>query len=160
MPKVAWVPKEAAKKITVPTNVISIRGPYDSYPTFAVKHKRVLSLSFNPFDTHQSESMKEKEFTPALCREVFAFMESCQGEDILVHCGEGRIRSPAVAFFIAEAYDRTDEPVGGSWTPDFKHPDRKFSDAGMDRQLWRMLKREWQLYNEEKKEQHELPDQS
>lgn len=146
MPKVTWVPRDYAVKIKEPLNIISISGMYDNTPAFAVPPKNLLSLRFNPFgcgmDTHLADG--------ETCRKIFAFMETCKGEDILVHCGEGRIRSPAVALFIADAYDRIDSPEGGAWEPDFDHPGRKFGDGSMDLELMRLLHREWETYQAEK----------
>jgi len=75
-----------------PSVVISIGGKYDSWPTFKVEHKEVLRLNFgissNTFDPH---------FDEAMAKQVVELMERWPAEDIMIHCGEGRIRSSSLA---------------------------------------------------------------
>jgi len=135
MQQVTFLPVLVAKKLRKPTNVISIISPYDPQPQFEVEHKRLLRLSFFPFGVKLSEQMKDCRLTPEITQQIVDFAEKCKGEEIIVHCGEGRVRSPAVAMFIESLYEGQED----GWYLALKYPGCLGHTAGMDRELRRAL---------------------
>jgi predicted protein tyrosine phosphatase len=129
MNQVTFLPKDVASALTVPTNMISINSP-NSYTQFACEHKRLLVLSFYPNDfgdlTHNIP-------TEETAKEIIDFIESCNGEDVVVHCGEGSIRSSAVALFMERDMD---------YELDTEFKGCKGSTANRSRNLYMLLRRE------------------
>lgn len=129
MPKVTFLPGEVAGAIVEPSNVISINSPGHSQ-SFSCNHKRLLSLSFYPNDrgnlTHNIPTVET-------ARKIIDFVESCDGEDVIVHCGEGRVRSAAVAMFIARDM---------KYKLDMEFPGCLGHTASRSRDLFMLLRRE------------------
>lgn len=94
---IGFCSKQIATELTTPTNVISIRFENDSWPTFAVGHNRLLSVVLPLLERGES-------IDPEVCEQIYQFARECHEETIVVHCGEGRIRSPAVATAIAATF--------------------------------------------------------
>ncbi len=99
MPEVTWLPAAFAAKIKEPMNVIAIGDPSQHY-TYATEHKRYVRFTFYD-DEHFQPPAGCAVATEETAREILAFIKSCAGEDILVHCSMGVSRSAAVAMFIA-----------------------------------------------------------
>lgn len=129
MNKVTFLPKDAVTKIKVPSNIISINSP-NEFTSFPFKHKRLLSLSFYPNDFGDLTYNIPTEET---AKQIIDFIESCDGEDIVVHCGEGSVRSAAVACFMERDMD---------YEIDFEFPGCKGSTANRSRNLFMLLRRE------------------
>lgn len=146
MPKVTFLPASVALGLLEPANIISIRGPYDSFPEFVTQPKKLLQLTFIPFGIACNEQQKEKEFSTDQCRQVVEFVESVRGEDIIVHCGEGRMRSPSIALFIEYMYGREDD----AYELDTKFPGCIKSVEGRDRELFFKLLDYWNERQEER----------
>lgn len=98
-PHVYFVPKEVATRLKAPINLIAIYGPYDCPLEFKPKHN-LLRLQFANHYEGMSELMAQKMISEEQIQKIIDFVKACKGEDIVVHCGEGRIRSPALAQFI------------------------------------------------------------
>ena len=103
MSKVYFVPKKVASSIRTPVNLISINDPYGSWAEFSVKHN-LLKLGFiNDYSGIQEVTKRHLiqdehiEKIIEFCKPIFE-----KGEDIIVHCGEGSVRSPAIANFISD----------------------------------------------------------
>lgn len=135
MPYVTFLPKEVARNLKEAANVISVRGVHDSKLDFKVKHNRLLELFFNPFDCG---SKPEQECTLEICDQIIDFVKECGKEDIIVHCGEGRIRSPAIAEAIEYISHELYETDAHYLTSKAFEGGLK-STASADRQLTRMI---------------------
>lgn len=101
MPKVYFVPKKTAQSIRTPVNLISINDPYGSWAEFSVKHNLLKVGFINHYSGIQEHSLKhliQEEDIQRIIDFVTPIVE--KGEDIIVHCGEGSVRSPAIAYFI------------------------------------------------------------
>lgn len=129
MNKVTFLPGDIAGAIVEPSNIISINNP-GREQAFACKHKRLLSLSFYPNDrgnlTHNIP-------TAETAQKIIDFVESCEGEDVIVHCGEGRVRSAAVAMFMARDM---------KYKLDLEYPGCLGQTANRSRDLFILLRRE------------------
>lgn len=130
MRQVTFLPKQAAGALTQPANVISICSP-NEYQKFACEHKRLLRLSFYPNDFGD---LKHNIPTEETARQIIDFVNSCEGEDIIVHCGEGRIRSTAVACFMNRDMD---------YELDVAFPGCNGSVSSRSRNLYMLLRREY-----------------
>lgn len=130
MREVTFLPKQAAGALTKPANVISICSP-NEYQEFACEHKRLLRLSFYPNDYGD---LKHNIPTEETAKKIIDFVESCEGEDIIVHCGEGRIRSAAVACFLERDME---------YDIDFEFPGCNGSVTQRSRNLYMLLRREY-----------------
>ncbi|MDU8351109.1 hypothetical protein RYA05_04265 [Pseudomonas syringae pv. actinidiae] len=130
MREVTFLPKQVAGALTEPANVISICSP-NEFQKFACEHKRLLRLSFYPNDFGD---LKHNIPTEETAKQIIDFVESCEGEDIIVHCGEGRIRSSAVACFI-------DRDMG--YDLDICFPGCNGSVSSRSRNLYMLLRREY-----------------
>lgn len=106
MPKVYFVPKKVAQQIKSPTNVISINDPYGSWAEFGVKHN-LLKLGFINYFDSMSDTSKAHLIKDEQIQEIMDFVKPIieKGEDIVIHCGEGSVRSPAIATFISNLSD-------------------------------------------------------
>jgi hypothetical protein len=126
MRTVSFIPKQSAERLETPVNLISINSP-NEYTRLVIGHTRLLSLSFYPNDY---QDMGEQGPTEKTARKIIDFMISCNEEDIVVHCGEGRIRSAAVAEFIERNYD---------YDVDYQAPGCIGSIGGASKNLYRLL---------------------
>lgn len=101
MPKVYYVPKKLAQSIRTPVHMISINDPYGSWAEFNVNHN-MLKLGFinhySGIQEHSLQHLIQEEQIQRIMDFVAPIM--AKGEDIIVHCGEGSVRSPAIAQFI------------------------------------------------------------
>lgn len=98
MPFVTYLPLKNAQALTKPVNLISIRDRWD-WPKFTPAHNRL--------DVCYSVQMSEDDphcFSDKIADEILAFVQSVPGEDIYVHCGEGRMRSPAIAVALTRIF--------------------------------------------------------
>lgn len=138
MSKVSFLPQKVASEMAVPVNMISLNSPND-FTRFAVEHKRLLTLSFYPNDY---QDMGDKGPTEETAKAIVDFIDSCNGEDIVVHCGEGRIRSAAVAEFIQRDFD---------YRLDYDAPGSLGSTGGMSKHLYRLLRRYYDPIKKERK---------
>jgi len=75
-----------------PSVVISIGSKYDNRPKFKVEHKEVLRLHFGI-----SSNTYEPHFDEGMAKQIAELIERWPTEDIIIHCGEGRIRSSSIA---------------------------------------------------------------
>jgi predicted protein tyrosine phosphatase len=128
--QVTFLPKQAAGALTQPANVISICSPGE-FQKFACEHKRLLRLSFYPNDFGD---LKYNIPTEETAKQIIDFVESCQGENIIVHCGEGSVRSTAVACFMDCDMD---------YKLDYKFPGCKRSISNRSRNLFTLLRHEY-----------------
>lgn len=152
-PKVTFISAEAAQRLETPSNVISINSPHE-HTHLPTKHTRLLILSFYPNDYHD---FGEQGPTEKTARKIIDFAISCNNEDIVVHCGEGRMRSAAVAVFlemdldyeidfrapgclgtVAHASDKLTKLLRRTFRP-FKKQVRKLKSAGHD-----VIKLDWE----------------
>lgn len=146
MLKVTYLPGKVASKLTTKTNVIAIRSPYDAGLQYAAKHN-MLSLSFFNNCDSLSEQQRERMLSSDQAQQIIDFVKKCAEakEDIVVHCGEGRIRSPAVACFIE--YMTSDDMRHGdgdkAYMVSTKMPGCIGSDRHMDRDLFWRLRTQW-----------------
>jgi len=143
MSKVSFLPQQVASGMSVPVNMISLNSPND-FTRFAVEHKRLLTLSFYPNDY---QDMGDKGPTEETAKAIVDFIDSCNGEDIVVHCGEGRIRSAAVAKFIYRDFD---------YDLDWDAPGSIGTTVNMSKHLYRLLRR----YYEPIKKEREAAEQA
>jgi hypothetical protein len=122
---IGWCSRETIQGLMVSTNVISIGFDYQVTPAFPVTHKRVLRVSLPVLE--RGDILDQ-----GVAKAIYDFVIACGQENIVVHCGEGRIRSPAVVNAIAAEFDRVPTPRrmfgGGS-----------LSDTNMDRELFCQL---------------------
>lgn len=98
MPFVTYIPLKAAKALTKPVNLISVRDRWD-WPEFKPTHNRLdvcYSVRMSEDDPHA--------FSDKIADEILAFVQSVPGQDIYVHCGEGRMRSPAIAVALQRVF--------------------------------------------------------
>lgn len=103
--------KLSVGRIATPTNVISIGCPDgDSLPEFGCEHKRLVRVEFDDVDQHIDDSYVM--FDWRLAKRILDFVESCNGEDIVVHCHAGISRSVAVAVFLANEMNYTLDYAG------------------------------------------------
>lgn len=112
MPSLSFMSKEAVVKHDVPSFVLRLRAPWQSYEPLTdtssgVAHRQVLTVVV---DT-------DTPIDPDTCEQIIVFCEQAHEAqaDIVVHCNEGRYRSRAVANFI--------------W--------RHWRDYEIDRDMWR-----------------------
>lgn len=103
MSKVYFVPKKVASSIRTPVNLISINDPYGSFAEFSVKHN-LLKLGFINDYAGIQEITKRHLIQDEQIEKIIEFCKPIfeKGEDIIVHCGEGSVRSPAIANFISD----------------------------------------------------------
>ena len=144
MPSVVFFPAEVAGAIKIPTNMISLNSPND-WQKFEVQHKRLLVLNFYPNDYLY---MSKDGPTEETAQKIIDFVISCNGEPIVVHCGEGRIRSAAVAAFMERDMGYTIEDARGSLN----------STAGMSKHLYRLLRRQYDPIKKMQRRIDELVD--
>ena len=89
---VTYMSAENVQAVGTPSVIISIGSKYDNRPTFKVEHKEVLRLHFgistNTFEPH---------FDEAMAKQIVELIDRWPDNDIIVHCGEGRIRSSSIA---------------------------------------------------------------
>lgn len=130
MRSVTFLPKDKASELKAPSNIISISDP-GRFVDFACEHKRLLRLNFYPNDFGDIKTNIPTEQT---AQQIIEFVESCEGEDIIVHCGEGRVRSAAIALFIERDMD---------YELDLEFPGCTGSVAGRSGNLFRLLRREY-----------------
>lgn len=100
MPKIYFIPRAVAKAIKDPVNLISIYDPHNGAESFSVKHN-VLSLGFINHYGGISEHAAKKLISEEQIQKIIDFYKAHKNEDIYVHCGEGSVRSPAIATFIS-----------------------------------------------------------
>ena len=136
MRNVHFIPKQAAVALKKPSRVIAISSRYDSFLTYGADHKQLLRLSFDPSNIRPQPGMQDYRITEDQCHQIIDFLIVAMqhDEDIIVHCGEGRIRSPAVA----QALEYIANSINDNclYSMSLEHPDCIGSDAMMDRDLY------------------------
>lgn len=95
---VTFVPRDVAISLKTQTNVISVISKADVVPVFKVKPKRLHVMRVDAFGGARLSAYD--------VRQLVKFLNSCEEEDVVVHCGEGKIRSPAVAMAVTRLSDR------------------------------------------------------
>lgn len=134
MRKVYYIPRDIAKKIKDPVNLISICGPYDSHPDFKQNHN-LLYLRFSNFYRDMPEPTRQHLIDDEQIEKIIEYATAvfAKGEDIFVHCGEGSIRSPAIATFISHLADYGD---GELYMPSSSYAGHRGSDHHMCRETF------------------------
>lgn len=135
MPKVYFVPKKVAQDIRTPVNLISINDPYGSWAEFSVKHN-LLKLGFiNHYSGIQEHSFQHLIQDEDIQRVMdFATPLLEKGEEIVVHCGEGSVRSPAIAHFIHHMAEYV--AMAPAYNPSGTYRDHRGSDHHMCRHTY------------------------
>jgi hypothetical protein len=99
---VSYVPRKALSQIPSIFRIVSIGGKYDEAPNLErfKDHIRIF------MDVTQGDAFINPSITPEMVKELILWVLKDQTSPIIVHCGEGSIRSPAVAEFIARHMGR------------------------------------------------------
>ena len=96
---VTFVPRSVAEQITDDVILISIRSRYDSWPDFKSKGP-ILRLTFDTNAEYGNKLFDAEDF--AL---VDTFLQQNPDKNIVIHCTEARMRSPALAWAISNCYE-------------------------------------------------------
>ena len=96
---VTFVPRDVAIGLKTQANVISVISKADVVPVFKVKPKRIHVVRLDAFGGGKLSAYDVKQ--------LVKFLTTCGDEDIVVHCGEGKIRSPAIAMAVTRLTDKT-----------------------------------------------------
>lgn len=171
MPKIHFINKDAAVALTKPTRLIGLRGSYDQPLSYHARHIQLLQLKFDPMNMSRVKPDGQITDEDILAIIDFALVASESREEIIVHCGEGRIRSPAVAQFIEYILEFIYEEEGAAADVEpyymaTDHPGCLGSAAGMDRELFFRMKMFWEhqgkkdpiveLFHKNRKEGHKV----
>lgn len=106
MPTVQFMSHDAALELTEPTRILRVGFAHSNYQPFTVEHKDVQSVFVDPDARIPDET----------CQKIVEFMEAANeaGDDIVVHCTEGKYRSRAIANFAWRFFEGY-EQVGKDW---------------------------------------------
>lgn len=117
---IAFVPRYVANKLVEPSNIISIEYEENTRPEF-VDAKRVLPLISTMIGLRTSDIARDNGVSMDLDDALEVFIESCKGENIIVHCEAGKLRSRHLASRIMALYPQyTMMPSVTHWKADKK----------------------------------------
>lgn len=106
MPTVQFMSVEAAVALTEPARVLRVGFGHSNYARLGIDHKEVYDVTVEP----------DARIPDIVCQRICEFVERAHeaGDNIVVHCTEGRFRSRAIANFIWRHY-RDFEHEGKDW---------------------------------------------
>jgi len=131
MPTVQFMSAEAAIALTEPARVLRVGFDYSNYARLGIdNHQEVYDIVVSP----------DARIPDIVCQRVCEFVERAKeaGENIVVHCTEGRYRSRAIANFIWRHYH------------DFKHEGNAWNGTEMRDNNYRSLQM-WHKANRQEK---------
>lgn len=106
MPTVQFMSVEAAIALTEPARVLRVGFGHSNYARLGIDHIEVYDVTVEP----------DARIPEIVCQRICEFVERAReaGDNIVVHCTEGRFRSRAIANFIWRHYDEY-EHEGKEW---------------------------------------------
>jgi predicted protein tyrosine phosphatase len=106
MPTIQFMSADAAQALKEPTRILRVAFRHSNYQGFKITHKAVKEVFVEPDARIDGET----------CQAIVEFIEEAvaAGDDIVIHCTEGRYRSRAIANFVWRHY-RDYEHVGKEW---------------------------------------------
>lgn len=130
MPTIQFMSADAAAALTEPTRVLRVGFGHSRYPSFEVVHKEVYDVTVEP----------DAKIPDIVCQRICEFVERAHeaGDNIVVHCTEGRFRSRAIANFIWRHYR------------DYEHEGKDWNGTEMRDRNYRSLQ-EWHATNRKEK---------
>jgi predicted protein tyrosine phosphatase len=99
---------DSALALKEPTRILRVAFRHSNYQGFNISHKAVKEVFVEPDARIPDET----------CQQIVEFIEEAvaAGDDIVIHCTEGRYRSRAIANFVwrhYEDYEHTGKPWEG-----------------------------------------------
>lgn len=130
MPTVQFMSADAAVALTEPARVLRVGFGHSRYAPLTAAHTEVYDVTVEP----------DARIPDIVCQRICEFAEraAAAGENIVVHCTEGRFRSRAIANFIWRHYR------------DYEHEGKDWNGTEMRDRNYRSLQ-EWHAANRKEK---------
>lgn len=130
MPTIQFMSVEAALALKEPTRILRVAFRHSNYARFNTAHKAVEQVFVDA----------DSRIPDEICQQIVEFIEEAvaAGDDIVIHCTEGKYRSRAIANFVWRHYE------------DYEHTGKPWLGGEMRDQNYRSLQ-EWYVANRKEK---------